>query len=168
MPSAAQQAEPSTASRGMWQVTDPGVSDSFCILTTGTEAAVRAALAESRDKLVAMGISPDMLGTIELVLAEALNNVAEHAYAQMEAGALSIRVQRQDQALHIHLRDNGTPLPGGTLPEGRLPESDGPRDTLPEGGFGWFLIRTMTESIEYHRETGQNHLHLVMSLNPDV
>jgi serine/threonine-protein kinase RsbW len=150
----------------MWQVTDPGASDSFCILTTGTEAAVRAALAESRDKLAAMGISLDMLGAIELVLAEALNNVAEHAYAQMEAGALSIRVQRQDQALHIHLRDNGHPLPDGKLPDGHLPESNGPRDSLPEGGFGWFLIRNMTEFIEYHREGDQNHLHLIMCLDP--
>ncbi|MCR9114726.1 MAG: ATP-binding protein [Rhodobacteraceae bacterium] len=139
--------------------------DGFCISTTAAEISVREALIESRRMLSEMGIDPEALGTLELILAEALNNIAEHAYAGLEPGPLVIDMQRRADTLNIHLRDKGRPMPGDTLPKGRLPDSSGTRGTLPEGGFGWFLIRDLTDSITYRRDKGENHLHLVVSLN---
>ena len=34
---------------------------------------------------------------------------------------------------------------------------------LPEGGFGWFLIRTLTKSLNYIRQNDENCLTLVFS-----
>ena len=146
-------------------VNGPRYDNAFRIATTGTEADVRAALAECRARLPGIGVSPDMLGSIELVMAEALNNIAEHAYAGLEPGPMIIEARRDDAALSIRLCDRGHALPGGALPAGRLPDSSGPRDTLPEGGFGWFLIRDLTSAIAYNREGGENRLDLTFSLN---
>jgi len=61
------------------------------------------------------------------------------------------------------LRDNGRPMPRGRLPRTAmpgLPPQPGPEtlESLPEGGFGWFLIRTLARDLCYSREMGTNRL----------
>ena len=38
-----------------------------------------------------------------------------------------------------------------------MADQDAPQD-LPEGGFGWFLIRSLTRDLTYLREDGYNML----------
>ena len=129
-----------------------------------TETAVRAALADMRAMLARSGLDDDTLGSVELVLAEVLNNICEHAYAGQAPGPVRLRATLGAARLSVCLRDRGRPLPGGTLPEGHLPDPTGPRGSLPEGGFGWFLIRDLTDSVTYSRDTGENRLDLHFSI----
>lgn len=102
-------------------------------------------------------------GMAELVLAEVLNNVAEHAYAEA-GGKVEIRLDRDPQGLRCLVVDEGREMPGGQLPEGRLPS--GPYvalDDLPEGGFGWHLIRSLCADLAYARVDGQNRLAFVLA-----
>ena len=46
------------------------------------------------------------------------------------------------------------PSPGGEPPAGQAPDPD----DLPEGGFGWHLIRSLSKDLEYHREGDRNFL----------
>lgn len=101
-------------------------------------------------------LSADCLSTAEIVLAEALNNIVEHAYAQ-SSGQIEVEVWRGDGALRFHIRDSGLPMPNATLPSGLLPPL-GALEDLPEGGFGWFLIRSLAQDLAYRREGGQNRL----------
>jgi serine/threonine-protein kinase RsbW len=135
----------------------------FSLTGTATDDGVRALLADCRRELEAQSTFGGDLGTVELVLAEALNNIAEHAYAQMPAGPVSIDLAVEGARLTIRLCDVGSALPNGRLPFGRRPEPTGPVDRLPEGGFGWFLIRDLCDRVEYHRIGGENHLLLVLS-----
>ena len=96
----------------------------------------------------------------QLVLAEALNNVVEHAYASTTLGAVALRVESVTDQLEIHLTDWGNPFPSSTIPEGRNPN---PND-LSEGGYGWFLIRSLTSEIRYFRKIGRNCLSLIFSV----
>ena len=48
-------------------------------------------------------------------------------------------------------------MPDHTLPMG-LPQPIGVDKDLPEGGFGWFLIRSLTENLTYRRIDARNHL----------
>ena len=103
-------------------------------------------------------LASDDRGTAQLVLAEVLNNVAEHAYGEA-GGKVEIRLWLDRDALHCRVVDEGREMPGGQLPEGRLP--DGPRvalDDLPEGGFGWHLIRSLCAELCYARVDGENRL----------
>ena len=101
-------------------------------------------------------LSPDCLGTTELVLAEALNNVVEHAYARYP-GQIEVKVRRGHNQLHFHIADKGLPMPGAEPPVGHLPEV-GAFEDLPEGGFGWLLIRSLSQNLAYRREGERNLL----------
>jgi serine/threonine-protein kinase RsbW len=41
-----------------------------------------------------------------------------------------------------------------------LPDASGPLHSLPEGGFGWFLIQNLANTLDYRRMAGENHLYL--------
>lgn len=116
-----------------------------------------------RDALVALfgtGFLCDLpiaeRGTAEIVLAEAMNNIVEHAYADA-SGQIDIALWLSPTDLLCQIEDEGRPMPGGVLPVGSLPAfSD--QDGLPEGGFGWHLIRTLCRDLTYDRRDGRNRL----------
>lgn len=120
---------------------------------------VRSVLAGIRHGFLAQS-PPDLADRAELLLAEALNNIVEHAYAG-QSGALRLVLLRRAGGLVIRLLDHGAPMPGLALPRGDLPDMHG--DSLPEGGFGWFLIRSLSHRLGYRRLRAGNLLVLVLS-----
>lgn len=107
---------------------------------------------------------PDLLGSIEIALSEAVNNVVEHAYADQQPGKVAVSCVYLADMLYIKLRDSGPAFDPVTCQEDCAPTLDLPRDALPEGGFGWPLIRELTQDVTYHRVGGENHLTLHFSL----
>jgi serine/threonine-protein kinase RsbW len=125
------------------------------IVFPGTPCAVRQALAALIDGPI-LGAVPDVeRGTAELVLAEVLNNIVEHAYAQ-GPGDIEVTIRRVQGDLDCRIVDKGLPMPDDDPPQGRLPLQD--EEDLPEGGFGWFLIRTLSRDLRYARVGGSNEL----------
>lgn len=119
--------------------------------------AVRDALRRAVARF-ARQLSEEDAGTLELVLAEALNNIAEHAYAGCAPGPVTLTLRRCGNALDGVIEDEGRALPGGSLPAGRMqPVADRPAD-LAEGGWGWALIRALAQDIRYRRDAGGNRL----------
>jgi serine/threonine-protein kinase RsbW len=103
-------------------------------------------------------LSDEGRGTAELVLAEVLNNVVEHAYAD-QPGPVAVTLRQDCRGVSCLIVDEGAAMPGGTLPKGNLPDTYPPRfDDLPEGGFGWHLIRSLTQDLRYQRRDGCNKL----------
>ncbi len=118
--------------------------------------AVRMALRKLFDGQPLRLLSEDDRGTAEIVLSEALNNIVEHAYAAHQ-GQIEVSVRVVQGALICTVIDQGLPMPGESLPEGRLPEVQRVED-LPEGGFGWHLIRALSSDLAYSRVNGRNEL----------
>lgn len=137
---------------------------SLTLTAPATELRVRDILGRARRWLGVQGLSDDTCGAVELVLAEALNNIVEHAYAAESPGDIRLVATVSPLRLRCVLSDQGTALPGLTIPGGRLPPHNVARDDLPEGGFGWFLIRDLTDRIDYRRNAGWNHLTLDFGL----
>lgn len=133
------------------------------------EGAVRDLLAALRARLRALGETEETCGTVEIVIAEALNNIVEHAYGGT-GGEIALDMARETGGLCCILRDRGRPLPGLRLPEGTAPPAVTPRESLPEGGFGWFLIRALTDRLDYARADGENRLtlHFGPGTGPDL
>lgn len=121
-----------------------------------TPLAVRQALGALFDRLISGPMSDDARDTAQIVLAEALNNIVEHAYAQ-GPGEIEVTIELCSVGLTCRIMDAGLPMPGGTLPDGKLAPL-APDDDLPEGGFGWHLIRALSEDLNYRREEGRNLL----------
>lgn len=125
---------------------------------------VRNALLRLRQDSVLTGLSPDAIDCCELVLAEAMNNIVEHAYGEM-GGSVRLTLLRGRHRVICRLMDCGRPMPGLTLPPGRLPVQD---DSLAEGGFGWFLIHSLSQRLHYRRANGMNRLFIVVPDNSDA
>ncbi len=125
-------------------------------------AAVRDALRRMLLRPPLSTLSDEGRGTAELVLAEVLNNVAEHAYPD-RPGPVTVTLRQVPHGVSCLIVDQGAAMPGGKLPAGRLPDTPGlALDELPEGGFGWHLIRSLTLDLHYARAGGCNQLRFVL------
>jgi serine/threonine-protein kinase RsbW len=124
----------------------------------GDTASVRGALKDAMAAIDGMELAQQVFDTAEIVLAEVLNNVVEHAYAEHGRGVIEIEIARVEDGLAVWVRDDGQPMPADELPEGRPHDLDVPADQLPEGGFGWHLIRSLTEELQYRRSANRNEL----------
>ena len=128
----------------------------FRLTLDSDESAVRAALAEVRRVLDGGGVAAGDRGTIELVLGEVLNNVVEHAYGPGATGVITLKCRAVPDGMGFCVCDNGRSMPGLRLPEGRLPDLACHPEDLPEGGFGWFLVRRLATDLKYARRQGTN------------
>jgi len=131
----------------------------------GNQMAVRKALKDSMQGLSHLELTQDEKSTVEMVLAEVLNNVVEHAYQDRDVGVIELDVLRVGDELKVKVLDDGLPMPNGELPCGQMHDLDacGVQD-LPEGGFGWFLIREMTHELCYQRDGTRNQLSFRVAL----
>ena len=137
-------------------LSEPAEARAVRIVFDSEPMAVRNALRMLFDGRPLRLLSEDDRGTAEIVLSEALNNIVEHAYA-VSKGQIEVSVRVVRGALICTIVDQGLPMPDETLPVGRLPEV-GPFDDLPEGGFGWHLIRSLSTDLAYRRIDGRNEL----------
>lgn len=117
------------------------------------------------------GLDPALRGDAEIVLGEALNNIVEHAFATGatpggKGNAIRVTLRHDQGTLTISIRDRGDAMPGLAPPAGVLPPEGDCTEDLPEGGFGWFLIRQLTHDLRYHRHEGWNRLDLVITHDP--
>ncbi len=135
-----------------------GASSVTRVVVPAAPLAVRRVLIDLRQCWLADGTPRTLCDTAEQVLAEALNNIVEHAHAGRDGGRIDIETTYAGSGLAFCIRDDGVPMPDGHLPAGRLAELSGGLDDLPEGGFGWFMIRTLTRDLRYARQGGWNQL----------
>lgn len=126
-----------------------------------SDDAVRAALRHWRGTVAGMGETGDLMDRSEIVLAEVLNNIAEHGRVDGATGWIGLRCDPGPLGLRFVVTDRGRPLPTALL----IPLADGPlllRDLdlpdLPEGGFGWQMIRLLTCDLTCQHEAQGNRL----------
>lgn len=131
----------------------------------GNAMAVRSALETVLGQLSESGLSESDCGITELVLAEVLNNVVEHAYSAGDPGPIELYIRRTGSILACRITDHGHPMPSEQLPT--VPHNDlscEPQD-LPEGGWGWLIIHELAEDVLYTRKGGRNFLEFTLSPN---
>ena len=119
---------------------------------------VRLAIENAISTLEPLNLPDEEKSSVEIALAEALNNVVEHAYPDGTPGDVKLVLRHGRAGLLIEIRDNGRPMPNGRTPKGNHPTESHPGNDLPEGGFGWFLIRELARDLVYDRENGENFL----------
>jgi serine/threonine-protein kinase RsbW len=126
-----------------------------------TFPSVRAALAALMDGPVLDAVPAGDRGSVEIVLAEAMNNIVEHAYADT-TGEITLTLWQAGGEVACRITDRGASMPRETLPEGVLATAAAPMD-LAEGGFGWFLIRSLSRDLRYARYGTLNELTFVLN-----
>lgn len=130
----------------------------ICLRLGGTSAEVRAALSRLMAQPRLAG-DADFRQRLEIVLAEVLNNIVEHAYPTVP-GRIDLQLTACAAGMTCRIADQGLPMPGLEAPLGLAPSLGGA--DLPEGGFGWFLIRSLCTELQYRRDAEGNELTLIV------
>lgn len=126
---------------------------------------MRDALQQLLDGLRPLSLDIEEVGTVELVMAEALNNIVEHAYPNGDpVGPINIECKQRRDGLVLTVTDQGRSMPDGRTPLGAPVDVNVPLNEMPEGGFGWFLIKDLAKDITYRRVDVENRLSLRLAL----
>jgi serine/threonine-protein kinase RsbW len=102
------------------------------------------------------GLDKQACFQIQVVVAEALNNIVDHGLDGEGSDSVHIHCGVVEDDLEINIRDEGRPydqLPSQRFPDGRA-----------EGGRGWPIIVSWADSIEYRSARGRNELTLRKTL----
>ena len=152
---------------------DAGPDRFMTLRLSATDIEVRTSLDLAMKALEGWGIAADARGTAEIVLAEVLNNIVEHTYAGMEPGPIWIGLlltgggAMSPRMLAVTVGDMGRPLPRGVIVDPECPVPDPAHlsvSDLPEGGFGWAIIRNLAHDLRAGRSGGVNHLSFRLSV----
>lgn len=149
---------PDTASR-------PPFFEIACDATFGD---VRVVLKQLDMRLAAHGVDDDSRGSVQIVLAEAMNNIVEHAYADTgRSGAFALSITARSSGLDVTLSDGGAPMPWGQLSKRLTARRPLAPEFAEEGGFGWPIINSLAADIRYDRVDGRNVLEFLVAA-PDI
>ncbi len=133
-------------------------ADCMDLTFSATEVQASSGIAYLSACLAEQGLQADRVGDVRIALAEAVNNIVEHAYSGVDAADIQVNCRLRKNTLDIEIIDTGQPMPGIKIPEAKAVSVETARLDLPEGGFGWFLIRQLTSDVVYEREAGVNRL----------
>ncbi|WP_298937324.1 ATP-binding protein [uncultured Ruegeria sp.] len=138
------------------------ISNETCLELSfpATEAEASAGIEQLSTGLSDQGLPVQKADDVKIALAEAINNVVEHAYAGIAPAKVQVTCRLDQDRLDILISDTGNPLPGLHPPDGIPASVDTTPQDLPEGGFGWYLIYELTSDISYERRKGCNRLSL--------
>lgn len=127
--------------------------------------AAREALKRLMADLGPLDLDIEEAGTVELVMAEAINNVVEHGYPDPEKGGpIRISCSHKADGLSIQMIDYGLRMPNGETPLGLSVQTDVDFMDMPEGGFGWFIIKDLAKDVVYRRVGDMNQLDLRIAI----
>ncbi len=129
-----------------------------------TQAAVSASLRQVFIQLYTLGLPEEALSSAEIVLAEVLNNIVEHAYQNQADQNIALWIGQAKKRLNFKVVDQGQPLPDLELPAGKATDLDVQTCDLPEGGFGWFLIKSLAKDISYNRHPNENEIQFAIEV----
>lgn len=137
----------------------------FAFSVESSSTAARGAIRRVLQGLTPLALEAEEASTVELVLAEVLNNIVEHAYPDpAQPGPIHVACRQARDGLHLQVRDVGLPMPGGQAPLGLAQTVEIEPSDLPEGGFGWFLIRDLAKELTYQRVGRENQLDLRLAV----
>jgi serine/threonine-protein kinase RsbW len=99
---------------------------------------------------------------LQLAIQEACTNIVDHAYEGQAGGRIMVEMSLSNSAdiprrLTVDLYDGGQPF---NESQAAVPDFDEPQ----VHGYGLFLMRELTDDVQYERVEGRNHWQLMKNL----
>jgi len=102
-------------------------------------------------------ISDEVHYHLNITVEELVLNAIKHGRCSPAEGAIEVGLRLSGQELHITITDTGIPFNPLNAP---LPDLTSSLEGRPIGGLGIHLVRSLMNSVEYERRSGENRLHL--------
>lgn len=104
-------------------------------------------------------VNDAVVGAVRSALSESMNNVIEHAYKESPDGKIYVEVWLEGNAVHMSIKDTGETADAKIFSKENISNPD--PESLPEGGWGLYLILSLMDEISYTTEKKVNHLKIV-------
>src|SRR5215217_7483751 len=106
------------------------------------------------------GLSDDVVFRMTVTLDEVVTNVVRHAFDAPGGHEILLGITVNDALVTAVVEDDGPPFDLRTVPPADV---DAPIELRPIGGLGVHLVRSLTQSLEYHRRGKRNVLTLTFA-----
>lgn len=106
-------------------------------------------------------LDENISGQLELILVEALNNIIEHAYQGAAGHPIEVDFSLVSDEIIMTLQDEGTTAPDAVVNK-TMPDEQ----SLPEGGWGLYLIQTLADRLEFSEKNGRNTMVIAKNIRP--
>lgn len=103
-------------------------------------------------------IAPEVAYALQLALEEVVVNAMLYAYPPGEQGEITVRIERQEEAICCTVEDAGTPFDPTRVPEANI---DLEAEERAIGGLGIHLARAVMDQMVYCHYEGRNQLKLI-------
>lgn len=113
---------------------------------------IRCTLRDLDSYLDGFPVPRDWADDLALILAEVLTNIARHGYPD-KPGKIEVRLMQAEEVLECQITDQGISFNPSSLGRTAPDPSE-----FSEGGYGWFIIRSLAHHLRYDREGGNNVL----------
>ncbi len=100
-------------------------------------------------------LDPSSAWPMKVALDEILSNIVEHAYAGRSDGVIDLLFALADGSLEITVVDDGAAVDPLTCPQ---PDVTSDLMARRPGGLGVYLVKELSDHIEYARREGRNWL----------
>jgi serine/threonine-protein kinase RsbW len=113
------------------------------------------------------GLPAGLAATLNLVLEELVANIVMYGYDDDGAApterAIEIRLSRVSDVITLQVEDDAKPFdPLQRDP----PDTDAALDDREPGGLGIHFVRTLMDTVEYHRAGGRNRMTMTKNIPP--
>jgi len=115
-----------------------------------------------KESMILLKIPDNLENTINLVVEEAFSNIVFYAYEPGHKGKIDLSLDLEGEFVVIELKDNGKPFDPTLMQE---PDTSLPAQERPIGGLGVFLMKKMTDYLNYRREDQTNILTIKKKTN---
>ncbi|MDR0677587.1 MAG: ATP-binding protein [Holosporaceae bacterium] len=107
-------------------------------------------------------ISEDKYHDIVLILDETVTNVINYAYPDGTEHEFTLEIsKKKDDSIDIKLVDNGIPFDPLAKTD---PDTDSSLEERQIGGLGIFIVKQLSEAVEYFRKDEKNQLNIIIAL----
>jgi len=103
--------------------------------------------------------SPNDTFRLDLLLAEAVTNIIQHAYTDKKSHQIKVTFHYHKNTIGLEVEDEGIPFDPLQNPEVVFPRS---LEEASEGGLGIHLIRSYADNCDYKRENNKNILTMIV------
>lgn len=107
-------------------------------------------------------ISDEKYHDIILILDEVVTNIINYAYPDGGEHIFTLDLQEQEGHIFIKLADSGMPFDPLAKSD---PDIESSLEERKIGGLGIFIVKQLSEIVEYSRIDDKNHLNIIVSIH---